>query len=119
MAAGRPTEQSSTYFVHKSDYAVDGDYEYSMSQTAGEANPWWQVTLDRDYIIDRVVIQTRKDCCCAILFHLFFLFVLNRHASALNILYNMFEQHHPYVVFSVFFGKNIVFYSHAIINLTI
>ncbi|XP_078615314.1 uncharacterized protein LOC144884146 [Branchiostoma floridae x Branchiostoma japonicum] len=48
--------------------AVDGNtnsnhYALSCTHTAGEANPTWWVDLGQSYVVDRVVIFNRQDCC--------------------------------------------------------
>ncbi|CAH1239028.1 SSC5D [Branchiostoma lanceolatum] len=48
--------------------AVDGNTDTnwvagSCTHTAEEANPSWRVDLGQSYVIDRVVIFNRRDCC--------------------------------------------------------
>ncbi|XP_045186374.2 uncharacterized protein LOC123536152 isoform X2 [Mercenaria mercenaria] len=46
------------------DGVTSGNWEDgSCTHTASEMNPWWQVDLQRPYLINRVVITNRADCC--------------------------------------------------------
>ncbi|XP_073667854.1 uncharacterized protein [Paramisgurnus dabryanus] len=52
--------QSSTYRVAAN--AIDS-LPYTCIRTLQSDNPWWRVDLLHSYIISRVVITNRKDCC--------------------------------------------------------
>lgn len=68
MALGRPALQSSTASDGAAARAVDGnrDGNYgagSVTHTADEYQPWWQVDLQASRTINKVVISNRTDCC--------------------------------------------------------
>ena len=60
--------QSSTAYGGYAEYAVDGNThgvfaEGSVTRTAKEENPWWQLDLGSIKSIDHVEIFNRHDCC--------------------------------------------------------
>merc|ERR1712151_496857 len=74
VALGKPTEQISTYsssyyqgYFFLSSVAVDGDirdentagYLGGITDTEGEYDPWWTVSLGNKYFINRIVIFNR------------------------------------------------------------
>ena len=67
VARGRPATQSSTTHDGVAARAVDGtangDYfaANSVTHTATEANPWWEVDLGEERPIERLVIANRTD----------------------------------------------------------
>lgn len=68
VALGKPVSQSSTAFDSPATRAVDGNRngnwgESSVTHTAPQASPWWQVDLGETKAIDKVVIYNRTDCC--------------------------------------------------------
>ncbi len=65
LALHKPARQSSTY---DSGYAaancVDGVKSGgSPCHTQNEKNPWWQVDLQGNYAVSRIVVSNREDCC--------------------------------------------------------
>ncbi|ROI15874.1 Fucolectin-4, partial [Anabarilius grahami] len=68
LALGATAVQSSTYETAAAQKAVDGnrnsDYHRgSCSHTKGDRNPWWRVDLLNVYMVTRVSITNRGDCC--------------------------------------------------------
>jgi hypothetical protein len=68
MALGRPALQSSTDWGGAASRGVDGnrDGNYnagSVTHTADELQPWWQVDLQGSRSINKVVVHNRTDCC--------------------------------------------------------
>lgn len=67
VALAGTASQSSTAFGGPAARAVDGktDGHYedaaSTTHTRQEKSPWWQVELDRDYAVERVVVWNRTD----------------------------------------------------------
>lgn len=61
VAFGKRTKQSSDDYRWPS-VAVDGNLN-SFSRTQVEHSPYWEVDLGRDYLIKRIDIFNRKDCC--------------------------------------------------------
>jgi hypothetical protein len=70
---GGVASQSGTY-VHPNGYtahaikAIDGNtsgvfWNRSVSATTVSTNTWWKVKLAKKYVIDKVVIYNRTDCC--------------------------------------------------------
>ena len=60
--------QSSTYVDGDARKAIDGNTEGSwwygsVAHTGQQDNPWWQVRLSEDVLIDSVVLWNRTDCC--------------------------------------------------------
>ncbi len=72
LAYGKEVSQSS---IHKdlpgeAERAVDGDTSgrwslESVTRTATEYRPWWQVKLGKEYAIGDIKIWNRTDDCCA------------------------------------------------------
>ncbi len=78
LAAGKTAKQSSESWGGTASRAVDGNtsgswYDNSVTHTAAETLPWWEVDLGADYPLDSVVINNRTDCCADRLndFHLY------------------------------------------------
>lgn len=70
LAYLRPTSQSSNFGAGQGDSGravdgnVDGNYgRGSITHTAGQAQPWWQVDLGGPISIGQVLIHNRTDCC--------------------------------------------------------
>lgn len=70
LAYLRPTAQSSSYGANPGhsglavDGNVDGNYGAgSVTHTAGQNQPWWQVDLGAPVSIGQLVIHNRTDCC--------------------------------------------------------
>ena len=68
IALGKPATQSSTDYGGTPDKAVDGNTDgtyggNSLSHTAFEANPWWQVDLGGSHQIESIDVWNRTDCC--------------------------------------------------------
>ena len=68
MVPGNIATQSSTLAGASADRAVDGNTNGnwiagSITHTAYEANPWWQVDLGSSAVISSVVVWNRTDCC--------------------------------------------------------
>ena len=65
VALGKPASQSSTLgSSYTADKAVDNNLG-TFSHTVGGAdpNPWWQVNLAGNYIIQSITLENRRDCC--------------------------------------------------------
>jgi hypothetical protein len=68
LARGKTATQSSTDANRAASRAVDGIVDGnaangSVSITASEQSPWWQVDLGTLNIIDSIVLYNRTDCC--------------------------------------------------------
>lgn len=68
MALGRPALQSSISWGGAASRAVDGNTDgvyndNSVTHTADEYQPWWQVDLQGSRSISKVVLFNRTDCC--------------------------------------------------------
>ena len=68
LAAGKPASQSSTVLGGVASRAVDDDTNGnwgggSVTHTALQAQPWWQVDLGAAYALGRVILYNRTDCC--------------------------------------------------------
>jgi hypothetical protein len=68
LAAGKPTTQSSTAYGGVPARAVDGNQNGnwpsgSVTHSAQELSPWWQVDLGSIQPIGEVVLYNRTDCC--------------------------------------------------------
>ncbi|KAI8489552.1 hypothetical protein Bbelb_327190 [Branchiostoma belcheri] len=69
IALGKPAYQTSTHSVSATaDRAVDGNtntnyFDGSCTHTETQDNPSWWVDLGQSYVIGRVVIFNRQDCC--------------------------------------------------------
>ncbi|MEV6107907.1 glycoside hydrolase N-terminal domain-containing protein [Streptomyces sp. NPDC051940] len=68
LALGKPATQSTTAYGAPAPRAVDGNTEGtfnkgSVSHTAIEDQPWWQVDLGAAQQIDQVAVWGRTDCC--------------------------------------------------------
>ncbi len=68
-ALGQSATQSSDWPGLPATFAVDGDpATFSHTDTA-DLDPWWAVTLDADYRIERVELVNRYDCCAERLYN--------------------------------------------------
>ena len=68
IALGKPTFQSSIEYNGDSSKAVDGDRTTnfqagSCTHTLSGKRAWWAVDLEQRYLISRVGITNRGDCC--------------------------------------------------------
>ncbi|XP_046543544.1 uncharacterized protein LOC124253764 [Haliotis rubra] len=70
IALGKPTNQSTTWREFVPDYAVDGQTGQRLfvdkcthTLDTGEYQPWWEVDLTADYMVDSLRITNRVDCC--------------------------------------------------------
>ncbi|EDO34462.1 predicted protein, partial [Nematostella vectensis] len=50
------------------EHAVDGNrngryFDLSCTETKVQSNPWWRVDLQKSYVILRLFIVNRADCC--------------------------------------------------------
>ena len=68
LALGRPTEQASTRYGGVSSRAVDGDLSVEWKKgactyTKVQQNPWLEVKLDKEYVLGRIRLTNRGDCC--------------------------------------------------------
>ncbi|MEM9566529.1 MAG: discoidin domain-containing protein, partial [Actinomycetota bacterium] len=68
LAEGRPAEQSSIAFAGAPGRAVDGNTDGvyrngSITHTANQSQPWWQVDLGSIEVIEEIVLWNRTDCC--------------------------------------------------------
>jgi len=70
LAIGKPTAQSSQVVDHSPNFAVDGDEvtymkendnKYPVSKTLPESFPWFEVDMEREYMIKRVIIHHTVD----------------------------------------------------------
>jgi len=66
VARGKEARQSSTAYSGPAHYAVDGNasgaHEHStVTHTATEADPWWEVDLGSDHAVDQVAFWNRTD----------------------------------------------------------
>ena len=61
--------QSTTCYGGAANRAIDGNingnfYQNSVTHTCNEENPWWSVDLgDNEFIINRVFVFNRNECC--------------------------------------------------------
>lgn len=68
VARNKPTSQSSTGYGVTSAKAVDGNTNtawggQSCTHTHRDAQPWWQVDLQKRYEVEGVAVWNRGDCC--------------------------------------------------------
>jgi len=66
IALGRPASQSTTDHGGAASRAVDGNtsgiyWDNSVSHTAYQSNPWWEVDLGEMTDVDRIVVWNRTD----------------------------------------------------------
>ncbi|MBO1256192.1 carbohydrate-binding protein [Alteromonas sp. 5E99-2] len=82
LALNKTTSQSSTRFNGQSTRAVDGNTsgvyrDASVTHTASENEPWWQVDLGSVEDITHINIFNRTDSCCVSRLTDFYVFVSN------------------------------------------
>jgi hypothetical protein len=72
IARSKPATQSSTEGSASASRAVDGTTNgvfasgsVSSTTEADEPNPWWQVDVGANSVVNDVVIHNRTDACCA------------------------------------------------------
>eukprot|EP00795_Rhopilema_esculentum_P016217 gene16217-7591_t len=75
LALKRATEQSSTKYGGVSSRAVDGDLSVDWKKgactyTKVQQNPWLEVKLDKEYVLGRIRLTNRGDCCGERLSHI-------------------------------------------------
>lgn len=68
IAIGKAASQSSVYESAVASRAVDGNTDgwygnNSVTHTAEENQPWWEVNLGQSYSINDINVWTRTDCC--------------------------------------------------------
>ncbi len=68
LSQGKPSTQSSLENGGVASRAVDGNTSgiwtnNSVTHTANEAQPWWQVDLGQVYAISQINLWNRTDCC--------------------------------------------------------
>ncbi len=68
IAVGKKASQSSTMGVGRAELAIDGNingdyFERTVTHTRKDDYAWWRVDLKKTYMIDKVVIYNRIDCC--------------------------------------------------------
>ena len=68
VALKQKASASSATMDATADRAVDGNTEgnwgyRSVTHSATEPNPWWEVDLGRSVAVDRVKVYNRTDCC--------------------------------------------------------
>jgi len=69
ISKNKSTRQSSQFWWANSARAVDGDNNgiyrqgWTCTRTQMQEQPWWKVKLGTDFLIDRVVVWNRVDCC--------------------------------------------------------
>jgi len=61
ISKGKRAWQSSTEGDRTADEALDGDAS-TFSETKSEKS-WWEVDLGKDYLVTRVHVTARTDCC--------------------------------------------------------
>lgn len=66
VAVGKPTSQASTYLNNEASFgaanAADGD-RLTYTHTSCGARDWWQVDLEQEYSIEKLVLGNRLNCC--------------------------------------------------------
>lgn len=82
LALSGSAEQSSTSYNGAASRAIDGNTsgvwnQGSVTHTANEYQPWWQVRLANDTNIEEIVIWNRTNCCSSRLSN-FDVFVYNQ-----------------------------------------
>ncbi|MGJ8692940.1 MAG: galactose-binding domain-containing protein [Thalassotalea sp.] len=80
VALAGTAEQSSTTNGGDASRAIDGDTNGawsggSVTHTDAEDNAWWEVYLDAEVTLDRIVIHNRTDACCTERLSSFIVFV--------------------------------------------
>lgn len=68
LGEGGKAKQSSVASGGEPERAIDGktDGVYtngSVTHTSAERNPWWELDLGEEQVIDRIVVWNRTDCC--------------------------------------------------------
>ena len=64
LALDKPTSQSSTDTPdYPSSDAINGNYDDFTHTAANEYPSWWRVDLGDIYIIGKIKLYNRKDCC--------------------------------------------------------
>lgn len=71
VAFGKPASQSSDYSSRRYHagkavngvYSHDPDHMFAFSHTTLEANPWWQVDLEDNFLVDTIRVYNRYGCC--------------------------------------------------------
>jgi len=86
MAPFGTATQSSTDFNGEASRAIDGNTEGAYSQssvthTASETNPWWQVNLGEEYSIGHIKLYGRTDDCCKESLSDYTVYVLNANGD--------------------------------------
>ncbi len=93
VALNKPCRQSSTYSTGSADKGVDGNQNVKwrnngQTHTQTQSNPWWEVDLQGDFSIDRIVVHNRMDPCgdgpCKDRLDGFRVYVINSSGAKLN-----------------------------------
>ncbi len=94
VALNKPCQQSSTYSTGSADKGVDGNQNVKwrhngQTHTQSQSNPWWEVDLQGDFSIDRIVVHNRMDSCnaegpCKDRLKGFRIYVINSSGAKLN-----------------------------------
>ncbi|MFT7638438.1 MAG: hypothetical protein ACI9G1_000159 [Pirellulaceae bacterium] len=63
VALGKTALQSTNGFGFPSNNTVDGDRNTIGHTATGDINPWWDVDLGDEFLIDQVDVHTRNNCC--------------------------------------------------------
>jgi alpha-tubulin suppressor-like RCC1 family protein len=68
VALGKPATQSSTHAGGEASRAVDGNTsgnwpDGSVTHTSSDKPAWWEVNLLNQFLIDKIVVWNRTDCC--------------------------------------------------------
>lgn len=68
IALGKTTKQSSTLHSGESHKAVDGNtsgryWDGSVTHTNSSGRQWWEVDLEGNYSVKKIIIFNRTDCC--------------------------------------------------------
>ncbi|XP_067663137.1 fucolectin-like [Haliotis asinina] len=75
LALNRPTSKSSSYGNIDGSTANDGNSNGHFGSRScfaslyGDSEPWWQVDLQANFIVKKIEITTRQDCCPERLHH--------------------------------------------------
>ena len=80
LSLGKIAEQSSTSHNGVASRAVDGDTngtyrDQSVTHTSNSNQPWWQVDLGENALVDSVELFNRTDSCCTLRLSNFYIMV--------------------------------------------
>ncbi|XP_048577863.1 uncharacterized protein LOC5514077 isoform X2 [Nematostella vectensis] len=63
LAEGRPTTSSTSVSEHSPKLAVDGSIDSFFSTADADPSPWFKVELFTEFLVHRIFIRNRMDCC--------------------------------------------------------